>query len=82
MGSLTHLIGLSKPRNISKWLSENCGGIWKYDRHCGWWCDDGKRHLMRCAALAPRYDGDDETFSTEYWLYGDGTPQRIYFFRK
>lgn len=65
--------GLAVVRNIESHL----GGRWEYDRGAREWrCNDGKRVIARRAAMAPKYDGDDETVSVEYWLYGAGAPQR------
>lgn len=44
-----------------------------------WRASDGS-FVRACAALAPRYDGDDNTFVTEYWMYfpDHRTPKRLY----
>jgi hypothetical protein len=54
---------------------------WKYEWGCGhvWSCSDGS-YVCRVARLAPRYDGDDDTFVLEYYRYfnGDKIPERIF----
>lgn len=59
----------------SKYLANKYGGKWEYDHVAGWWCDDGKRAVSRCSAS---FDAEGE-LPSEYWLYGDGTPERVYF---
>jgi len=80
MDDLTHLIGHCKPKNISKWLGDRYGGKWTYDKHYSWHCDDNERRVCRCSALSPQHDGDDDSFRIVYWMYGNGTPVRIWFF--
>jgi hypothetical protein len=65
-------------RRTINFLRKHYPGEWSYDRHGGWCRSDGLL-VRKCAALAPRYDGDDDTFRTEYWMYfPDGrTPERI-----
>lgn len=66
-----------KCKNKTKYLNDKYGGVWKYDGHFAWNCDDG-RYVWRIASMAPRYDGDDDSYVTEYWMYGTGmTPIRI-----
>lgn len=62
---------------VAATLAGRLGGKWKHDGGGVWLCDDG-RWVRRSSALAPRYDGDDDTFVTEWWLYGgDGAPRRV-----
>ncbi len=53
---------------------------WTYNPHAHWWeCEVGR--VSRVAALAPRYDGDDDTFRTETWFYFNEKgkrPERVY----
>ena len=65
----------TKRVNKTKNLEKTLGGKWKY---CGafsfrWECDDG-RSVQLCSAS----DMNDycESFHSEYWLYGDGLPDR------
>lgn len=60
----------------SKFLAEKYGGKWKFDGMACWWCDDGKRHVARTASCCC----DDENCGcpSQYWLYGDGTPEMVY----
>jgi hypothetical protein len=47
-------------------------GTWSYDReHFGsrWACSDG-RAVIACSEMAPRFDGDDDTFRTIYLWEG------------
>jgi hypothetical protein len=60
--------------NISAWLAKNKGGTWRYDNHGSWWCDDNKRHVSRVAL-----DCMNENSGAGYYLYGDDTPERLYF---
>jgi hypothetical protein len=51
-------------------LRKKFPGNWYYDSHDHSWFDRQLgRRVRACAALAPRYDGDDDTFTTEYWMY-------------
>ncbi len=56
------------------WKAIREGFGWRYQNKLGdnaWWC----------AALAPRYDGDDDTFSKQFHIYRkDGQAERIFFF--
>jgi hypothetical protein len=56
-----------------KWTAYRSGfGSWSYETEEGWvahWC----------AALAPRFDGDDDNFVSEFWVYPKGaTPERLW----
>lgn len=64
----------TKKINISKWLEENYGGKWTYDYRTTWWCDDDKRHMSRVASCSC---DDICNHSPSYYIYGDGTPERI-----
>jgi len=64
-----------KRLSISKWLSKNKGGVWKYDGYSSWWCDDEKRHLARVAL-----DASDENSGAGYVLYGDEKPEWVHFY--
>ena len=59
----------------AKQLAKTFGGQWTYNGLATWYCDDGKRHVSRCAASCDEAD----RFPCEYWLYGDGMPYRIWF---
>lgn len=69
-----------KTRRIIDRLRKVHPGAWRYDAKARQWiCADGCRAWW-CAALAPRYDGDDDSFSHELRLYRDAVneiPQRI-----
>lgn len=66
---------------FTKYLSQKYPGKWKYNRRGRQWeHEDGIRVVWACAKLAPRYDGDDDNFMTEYWLYyidTDKSPERV-----
>ena len=59
--------------SIARRLARSLGGKWEY-RDIGWFCDDGKRTVMRCSAGVDEFDND--LGPAQYWLYGDGTPRR------
>lgn len=45
-----------------KWVASRAGFGWRYENNQGdsaWWC----------AALAPRYDGDDDNFVRQFHIY-------------
>lgn len=66
-----------KKFSITKFLSEKYGGNWKY--HVGTWhCDDNKRVVMRVRGCSC----DDENCGhlSQYWLYGNGTPELVWFY--
>lgn len=61
---------LSSKRRVIDRLRERFPGTWTYDqRHGEWFCRDGAGvwSVHACAAMAPRYDGDDVTFVTHYY---------------
>ncbi len=66
-----------KLKTKTKQLTDMYGGIWKYDGVTTWWCDDDKRSVARTHG----HFGcdDDDCRATAYWLYGDGSPQQVYF---
>lgn len=39
---------------------------WSYSHEEHRWDGDKGWHVYACSALAPRYDGDDDTFETQY----------------
>ena len=41
-------------------------GKWTYDQQDGSWQHESGWHVRAYAAMAPQYDGDDDTFRTEY----------------
>jgi hypothetical protein len=49
---------------------------WRYDRRDACWYSSAGWCVRRCAALAPRFDGDDDTFETRY--YRSDTNEEIY----
>lgn len=53
------------------------GGKWKYDGWCTWNCDDGKRYVVRCSPGVDQWDNEDGP--SQYWLYGDEHPARLFF---
>jgi hypothetical protein len=57
------MINLLRKKFPGDWYYDPCSHAW-YDRKYA-------RHVYGCAALAPRYDGDDDTFAMEYWMYSD-----------
>lgn len=59
----------------AKQLGKIYGGTWTYDGQASWWCDDGKRSVSR---TNDGYDIHGDPCGTAYWLYGDGTPRRVY----
>lgn len=59
--------------------------VWRYEPTPHWWLAlvDGQEigHVSHVACLAPRYDGDDDSFRTETWFYREGkAPERIWLF--
>lgn len=59
-----------------KWRAVRDGFGWEYHASNGW-------IAYYCSALAPRFDGDDETCRSELWIYKDSTqqkPERVFFF--
>lgn len=68
-----------KIKSKAKWLGEVLGGKWKYDGETTWWCDDEIRSVARVHCGAKDINGEFESgYLPEYWLYGNGTPQSIY----
>lgn len=53
---------------------ETLGGDWQYDRDAHEWVRSDGVRVYRCAGLAPRYDGDDDTFSLSYYVQHPGQP--------
>ena len=53
---------MSKIDNIRKSL----GGVWEYDKVCGWHCTDG-RSIYRCSAGVDQFD--NPIGPPQYWLY-------------
>lgn len=66
MGKLSSTLRLGRPIDQ---LRKTFGGVWSYDRDRRVWIqnlDNKTRVVYRCAALAPRYDGDDDSFVLQY----------------
>lgn len=63
------------PRTIEV-LRKQYPGKWMYLRDSHTWQHESGREVYRCAALAPRYDGDDDSFETQ--LRWADTGERIY----
>jgi len=64
-------------------LRKNYLGLWYYDPHGHVWYHESGKYVRRCAVLAPRYEGDDDTFATEYWMYDSKpgvVPERVWLF--
>lgn len=76
MGDLLSSIRISR-RNISKSLAKEYGGKWTYDNYTTWWCDDGIRHMSRVSADFDEWG--NQVGHAQYYLYGDGTPRKLYF---
>jgi hypothetical protein len=56
------------------WRIERCGFGYNYISDNGWIA-----HWV--AALAPRYDGDDDSFERQFWIYKTATgeiPELVY----
>jgi hypothetical protein len=72
------MINLFKPKRrkpIYKTLEEKYGGKWTYNKRGTWWCDDNKRHVSRVAMC---FCDEWCKCPTEYFMYGDGIPERVY----
>jgi hypothetical protein len=54
-------------------------GKWRYDSEFNCYVHESGRTVYRCAALAPRYDGDDDSFETQ--LRWSDTGERIYLYK-
>lgn len=65
---------VKRKESICKQLSREFGGKWKY-KVGTWWCDDNKRNVMRVAGCL--CDGDCG-HPSQYYLYGDGIPKRLF----
>lgn len=59
---------------------ETLGGDWTYDRDGHEWVRSDGVRVYRCASLAPRYDGDDDTFDTQYYVQHPGLPPTLLLF--
>lgn len=59
--------------SATKRLAKMLGGTWTYVRPGSWHCDDGRRHVARCAQSG---SDEDNPGTAEFWLYGDGVPRR------
>jgi hypothetical protein len=69
---------------VIDFLRKKYPGMWYYDLRSHTWLNltNGK-YVRRCGSLAPRYDGDDDTFCIEYWMYSDKPetiPERVWLF--
>jgi hypothetical protein len=53
-------------------------GKWRYDSEFSQYVHESGRSVFRCAALSPRYDGDDDSFETQ--LRWSDTGERIYLY--
>jgi len=71
-----------KPKSVIKalrekfpdegWQAKQTGSGWVYENNKGeqaWW---------GAAVLAPRYDGDDATFRSEFWIYRKSGAERLW----
>lgn len=67
----------ARPRRIINLLRKRFPGSWRWDNRSRCWYGPNNSCARWCAALAPRYDGDDDSFVSELWLYGLGVPERI-----
>jgi hypothetical protein len=76
-----NLFGRIKSKRVIDSLRREFGGQWTYDsnRYPQWAREDGKIGLKVCAAMASRYEGDDDTYETQYWIIIDGKPDRRWF---
>lgn len=52
------------------WTAIRAGFGWAYRNAKG-------EDAWLCAALAPRYDGDDNTFRSEFWIYRNNKPAEL-----
>ncbi len=69
---------IKRKQSKSVILAKIYGGKWEYDGVNTWWCDDKKRYVCRCAP--PIIDDFDEKIGPpQYWLYGGGYPERVWF---
>jgi len=68
----------AKRRRVIDILRKTLGGEWTYDRRYRLWsCSDG-REVTCHAALAPRYDGDDDSYALVYYLRtSDGESKQL-----
>lgn len=78
MVSTTELMVLRPARRVIDTLRAGFPHLtWRWE-HPRWVADDGS-YVQACAVLSPRYDGDDDTFRTEYWrYYPDRSPERVW----
>jgi hypothetical protein len=62
------MAGLSQVRVVSviQALRERYPGRWRWNKARRIWEHESGWHVYVCASLAPRYDGDDDNFITEY----------------
>jgi hypothetical protein len=56
----------ARTQSVIAWLREHYRGRWRYDKRRGVWVHEDGWYVYTCAALTPRHDGDDDTFTTEY----------------
>jgi len=74
-------------RNILKYLKELYPNEeWSWERdfgHCRYYTKSGW-HARWCSRLAPKYDGDDESCVSEFWVnFNDGRyEQQLYFVKE
>jgi hypothetical protein len=78
------LLRYYKTRRVSviSYLRKKYPGKWTYEPHGHTWHHKDGRYVRRCAAWAPRYEGDDEHYITQYWMYKNEKsfiPVQIYF---
>jgi len=63
---------LRKKYPDEEWKAERCGFGWTYTNNKG-------DQAWSVAALAPRYDGDDDNFRSEFWIYRkNGIPEKLW----
>lgn len=51
---------------IIEQLRKRYGGKWRWDVRCHQWVSSTGQKIYCCAALAPRFDGDDDSFEVQY----------------
>ena len=72
----------SKRFRVIDRLRDKYPGIWYYDpRGRVWYNLTTGKYVRSFAALSPRYDGDDESYVLEYWMYSNKPremPERLW----
>jgi hypothetical protein len=79
--SLLFPIGVARVVPVIDELRRRFPGTWTYERAGRCWRRSDGAHAHWCAALAPRYDGDDDNFTSQLWFYPalgkPGTPELV-----